>query len=129
MADENPYRPPSQSSGSGLGNEHVDYALRRLLEGVSPQFIKAELLSRGLSEGEVRAVMIQARRVFDDGSDRGSGRLSRMSWLIAGYGCMVIGIGLLIGNRTGFFRTFPFAGTVVFLFGGYLVRQRYAMDQ
>ncbi|HQR08678.1 MAG TPA: hypothetical protein PLN21_17770 [Gemmatales bacterium] len=38
--------------------------------------------------------------------------------VIAGSIITIIGFGLLIGNVTGIFRTFPFAGFVVILVGG-----------
>jgi len=48
-------------------------------------------------------------------------RVIRAILLVAGCATFVLGAALFLGNRTGEFPTFPFAGFIVLLFGSILV--------
>lgn len=82
----------------------------RLQHGESPETIRAELISQGLTPGV--ADLFLADWMAKWGHLKPGGLLH-----ILGVVVVLSGVVLALGNRTGAFPTFPFAGALVMLLG------------
>ncbi|HKB01102.1 MAG TPA: hypothetical protein VKD90_02735 [Gemmataceae bacterium] len=98
----------------------VEHAYDRLNEGSMPSAVIGELIRMGLTEDAASEVVRQVRDAQAVTSRQGSPKDNMTGLLLMGLGGFVAVVGaiLWIGNMTGFFPTFPFAGIVTILIGG-----------
>jgi parvulin-like peptidyl-prolyl isomerase len=95
----------------GLQNAYAE-AVEMLAAGQSPEAVKARLVQNGVSPFAADET-IQEAIAHLESLRPGPGPVRK----VVGGIVVAIGIGLWIGNMTGAFRTFPFAGIVVILIG------------
>jgi hypothetical protein len=96
------------------------HAAALLNSGVSPQQAAQGLVDKGLEPQVAKAVIddLLAKTQAQARQPRGGS----VALLMFGGLLLVVGIGLLIGNVTGIFPTFPFAGFIVMGIGGAIFR-------
>ena len=106
---------------SGLADQAIEVAVERqlsaeafqmLVNGRGPDAAKAFLVGKGVSPF-VADEVIQEHLITIQSMKPGPGAVRKVIG-----GCVVLlGIALIIGNITGAFRTFPFAGVLVLFIG------------
>jgi hypothetical protein len=93
-------------------------AITLLNQRHSPEQVKRQLVDRGLEKtvaaSVVDEILARHRAALQEEESKGAKPLLRFLGGIM----FVVGIGLFIGNRTGAFPTFPFAGFIVMAIGG-----------
>jgi hypothetical protein len=89
-------------------------AAELLNAGNTPDDVVRKLTERGLPPETARGVV---NDLLSRGQSGGGGKVRMM----VGGGVFVLGILLLLGNMTGAFVTFPFAGTITMVIGGIIM--------
>lgn len=95
-------------------------AINLLNAGHGPQQVKQKLVEKGVREQTACAVVddiVAQNRTATSQAGGGKPLLQFLGTIV-----FVIGIGLLIGNITRIFPTFPFAGFIVMFIGGAIWR-------
>jgi hypothetical protein len=91
-------------------------AISLLAQGVPPEQIRLGLVKEGFEQAlvaeEVNVVLAETARAETEGRED-----PRRLWRLLGALLIVVGGGLYIGNTTGIFPTFPFAGGIVMFIG------------
>ena len=90
-----------------------------LKNGVSPREAEQRLVGRGIEPQVAKAVidtLLSNAQVQAPRAGGGGVVLQFLGGLI-----FVVGMGLLIGNVTRLFPTFPYAGTIVMIIGGAII--------
>ncbi len=110
-----------QEVATGLLNDLFEQAVYNdavilLNQGHSPDQVKRQLIEKGLGQSVAASVVddILARNQ----APQSEGTVTQMLLQVLGAVVFVVGIGLVIGNQTGMFPTFPFAGFIAMVIGG-----------
>lgn len=102
-----------------LIHEVYGEAIALLNSGMSPEDTEKRLVGGGLepqlAKGVVAAVLADGQIQAPSATGR------KLALQLLGGLIFVVGVGLFIGNVTGLFRTFPFAGFIVMGIGGAIV--------
>ena len=93
-------------------------AVTLLNSGRSPKEVEQRLLEKGLEPDTAKAFIRSALAQGQEPQAQptaGSGLFQLVGGIV-----VIAGVGLLIGNMTGFFPTFPFAGFITMTVGGFI---------
>jgi hypothetical protein len=91
------------------------YVAQRLAGGEDISTVRRELISQGLDPKVVDQVLGVA--VLQALGDRWKGGIRGWAFRIGGWLVMLSGFFLWLGNRKGFFPTYPFAGSITVTIG------------
>jgi hypothetical protein len=115
---EEPIRPPVESESPAVSPqitlETLQYTMQLLNQGSSPEETQHKLMETGLDAQSAAQVVVFAQ----DRLSAKTGNVKATVLQLVGGAVFALGIGLLIGNITGLFRTFPFAGYLTMAVGG-----------
>lgn len=92
---------------------HIE-AARLLRSGASPEEMESRLVAGGVSPSTAARVVTEVL----DRKQESPAIMVRAGLMLLGGLLLAGGLGLVIGNRTGAFPTFPFAGFIVMTIGG-----------